>query len=69
MCKLRPEILLEYPILQNNIGIENKKQETFKERYKVELDKIEYDRIVEKCENGIHTERAQIDKRDDQYYK
>ncbi len=24
MCKLRPEMLLEYPILQNNIGIENK---------------------------------------------
>ncbi len=65
MCKLRPEILLEYPILQNNIGIENKKQETFKEKYKVELDKIEYDRIVEKCENGIYTEKAQIDERDD----
>ena len=67
MCKLRPEILLEYPILQNNIGIENRK--TFKEKYKVELDKIEYDRIVEKCKNGIYTERVQIDESEIQDYK
>ena len=69
MCKLRPEMLLEYPILQNNIGIENKKQKTFKEKYKVELNKIEYARIVEKYENGIYTEKEQIDKSDIQDYK